>query len=350
MHAVDQFTPFLIVALLFGSAFASSSETAFFSLNRFQLRRIRERYRHAYDRIRTLLGHPTRLLIMILLINELVNLSISTIITELVQHTGERYLGPMQDRWLATTFISMAISIPVLLFFGEITPKVFATKMSKFVAIINSKLLMVIYRILFPFLWILDAAVGYSLRKFKAEGRDHLSKTMSILSEEDFMILMEQGHREGTVEKSEKKLIKNVFEFDDSSVEDVMTPIQQAFCIQSSSKISEVLPEIRIQKYSRVPVYQKTKRKIVGVLYLKDLLDLRSKPELANAEVKHLMTTQIMVVGPNTRLSVLFRRLKDAKTHMAIVQNDNDDAIGVVTMEDLLESIFGEIADERDMP
>lgn len=341
---------FAVVALILASAFASSSETAFFSLNRFQLRRIKERYRGAYGRIRTLLGRPSRLLIMILIINELVNITISSLVTESLQGFGHD--------WLVTTLVSMAITLPLLLFLGEITPKIIAAKMNRIVAMMNSRPLILLYKITLPLLWLLDSAIGFMLRRFKAEGRDHLSKTMSVLSEEDFMLLMEEGHREGTVDPSERKLIKNVFEFDDSTVAEVMTPISQAFSISASASISEVLPEIRLQKYSRVPVYHRNRRNIVGILYIKDLLALRHHPELAKLDVKSVMT-RAMHVGPNMRLSILFRRFKESKTHMAVVTASNtgpghslegDFAVGVVTMEDVLESIFGEIADERDVP
>ncbi|MBI3557716.1 MAG: HlyC/CorC family transporter [Deltaproteobacteria bacterium] len=341
---------FLAVILILILAFASSSETAFFSLNRFQLRRIKERYRTAYGRIRTLLARPSRLLIMILLLSELVNLLISSMVTQFLEkHFGGE--APGAREWYLITLGSMAISIPILLFFGEITPKVIAAKMNRIVAMVNSHVLIIIYKVLFPLLWVMDSAIGFVLRKLKAEGRDHLSKTMSILSEEDFMILMEEGHREGTVDPAERKLITNVFEFDDSTVSEVMTPISQAFSISATARIMDVLPDIRAQKFSRVPVFLKSRKNIVGILYVKDLLALRNHPDMHAIDVKSLMT-RAMFVGPNMRLSLLFRRFKESKTHMALVVNTvahEEEAVGVVTLEDVLESIFGEIADERDV-
>lgn len=350
---------FFIVFLIFVSAFAASSETAFFSLNRFQLRRIKERYRTAYDRIKTLLARPSRLLIMILVLNEVVNLTISSLVTEFLEK-NLHFSGSENQSWLVIALLSMLITIPTLLIVGEITPKLIATKMNRIVAIVNSRILIVMYNVLFPALWVMDTAIGFTLRKLKAEGRDHLAKTMQVLSEEDFVLLMEEGHKEGTVDPGERKLIKNVFEFDDSTVSEVMTPINQAFSISAESRVLDVMPEIRTQKFSRVPVFHKNKRNIVGIIYVKDLLALRNHPNLKELEVKTLMTRS-MFVGPNMRLSLLFRRFKEAKTHMAIVVNSvsrsriedgdhyDEEAIGVVTMEDVLESIFGEIADERDV-
>lgn len=358
-------TVFFLLCIL---AFASSSETAFFSLNRFQLRRIRERAKPAYNRIRRLLARPTRLLLMILLMSEIVNLALSTLVTQHLEHLLKGRYAP-EHEWYAIALLSMALTLPIILLVGEITPKVIAAKMNRVVAVVNSSALIWIYKVLFPVLWLLDAAIGTVLRKFKAEGRDHLSKTMQVLTEDDFVLLMEEGHREGTVDPAERKLIKNVFEFDDSLASEVMTPIAQAFCISASARLGEVLPEIRAQKFSRIPVFQKTRRNIVGMLYVKDLLPLRGSARFQDAEVRSVMTP-ILYVGPNMRLSLLFRRLKEAKTHMAIVVSADsagkigpsgvessserhnarsEEAIGIVTMEDALESIFGEIADERDV-
>lgn len=345
---------FFLIAL---SAFSSSSETAFFSLNRFQLRRIKERYQNAFERIQTLLGRPSRLLVLILLINELMSLSVSTLITELVDKNAPTLMSLMpglfsegnpRAQWILTAVASLVITLPLVLIFGEITPKVIAAKMNRFVAILNSWPLMVLYKFFHPLLWSFDQVIGFFLRHLKSQGRDYLSKTMTVLSEEDFMILMEEGHREGTVKPDEKKLIQNVLEFDDSTVSDVMTPIQQSFCISSQSTVAEVLPEIRSQKYSRIPAYLKQRRKIVGILYVKDLLALHRHPQMRELEVKSLMTPP-MIVAPEMKLSVLFRRFKENKTHMAICVDQNEEALGVVTMEDVLESIFGEIEDERDV-
>lgn len=347
-----------VLGLLLVSAFASSSETAFFSLNRFQLRRLRERYRDSYGRIRTLLAHPSRLLILILLINEIVNVTFSSLVAEMIQkNSGLFFNNPLfsspiahtpEREWLLATIMTLFVTLPTLLLVGEITPKVVAAKMNRIVALLNSRLLIVIYKLIFPLLWVLDAGITFTLRKFKAEGRDHLSKTMSVLSEEDFMLLMEEGHKEGTVAPKERRLITNVLEFDDSTVAEVMTPITQTFCVSAAAPIAEALPDIRSQKYSRIPVYQKNRRHIVGILYIKDLLALRTHPNLMEVDVKSLMAAP-MFVGPNMRLSVLFRRLKEEKTHMAVVVGEGDEAVGLVTMEDVLESIFGEISDERDV-
>ncbi len=338
----------VLFVLLCISAFASSSETALFSLNRFQLRRIREHHKKAYERIRKLLAKPTRLLVLILLTNEIVNISISSKITELLQSNHKKILKFLpfiksldsNQEWVFTALLSLCATLPLLLLFGEITPKIIASKVSRIVAILNTKILIILYYVFLPLLWTADTIIGFILRRFKAEGKDHLTKAMSLLTEEDFMILMEEGHREGTVGPEEKRLIKNVFEFDDSTVAEVMTPLSQVFCVSSNAKISEILPEMMNYKYSRIPIYQKSKKHIIGTLYLKDMLDIQRPPQEIEAKV---IMSPTMFVRSDTRLSVLFRRFKEAKTHLAVCVDSNEEALGIVTMEDLLECLFGEL-------
>lgn len=347
-----------VAILLFFSAFASSSETAFFSLNRFQVRRIRDRYRTAYGRISALLSHPGRLLVLILLINEIVNITISSLIAEMV-HANRAPLSYLLSwafqatdngnaEWLLVSFVSLAITIPILLIFGEITPKIIAVKINKLVAITNSKILSPLSILLRPVLAAIDGTIGFFLKGIKAKGRDPLSKTLSTLSEEDFLVLMEEGHREGTVNQDERELITNVLEFDDSTVSEVMIPIVDVFCLADDAKLWNVLPEIRAQKYSRIAVYRKTRRNIVGILYVKSLLKLQNNPNLREMPVREMMAPPLFV-KPDMHLSALFKKFKVTKTHIAICTDRHGGALGIATMEDVLESIFGDIEDERDV-
>ncbi|MGE4234470.1 MAG: hemolysin family protein [Bacteriovoracia bacterium] len=331
--------------LLFAAGFAASSETAFFSLNRFQLRRIRERFRPSYERIKMLLGRPSRLLILILLINECVNLTISSLIADLFH----RHTNIPSERWYVLVIASTSVSLPLILVFGEVTPKILAARMNRIIAIFNSGPLSFLYYLFFPFVWFFDKGVNSLLSKLKTAGKDPLSKTMSVLSEEDFLLLMDEGHREGTIYSEEKKLIQRVLDFDDSTVDEVMTPIQEAFCIPDTAMLSEFLPEIKAQKYSRIPVFHKTKKNIVGVLYVKDLLQIAKDADLSGLDIKSVMTPVSMFVSEAMRLSALFRKFKEEKTHMAFCTDEANQTLGVVTMEDVLENIFGEIEDERDI-
>ncbi len=342
MHPLPIDKVVLLFVLICISAFASSSETAFFSLNRFQLRRLRDHYKRAFTRIKKLLARPSRLLVLILLINEIVNINFTTTLTGLIE---KQFTNP---EWWKITVVTMLLSIPLLLLFGEITPKVIATKANQLVAMFNSKFLIWPYRILYPLIWIIDTVVHFGISGGKVEGKDDFSKTMAAISEEDFVTIMDEGAREGTVNQDEREMITNVLEFDDSNAHEVMTPIEKVFLIDENSKISDVLSEVKNQKFSRVPVFAENRKNVVGVLYVKSLLKIQSQPELLSSPVKEFMTP-IMNVRPEIRLAALFKKFKLAKTHLAACVNKENVCVGIVTMEDVLESIFGEIQDERDV-
>ncbi len=342
MHPLP-FDKVVLLFILIGiSAFAASSETAFFSLNRFQLRRLRDHYKRAFSRIKTLLARPSRLLVLILLINEIVNINFTTHLAQLVE------LQFKNPEWWIITIVTMLLTLPLILLLGEITPKVIATKANQLVAMFNSKILIVPYKVLYPLLWLIDTIVHFGISGGKVEGKDDFSKTMAAFSEEDFVTIMDEGAREGTVNQDEREMITNVLEFDDSNANEVMTDLDQVFTIEENKQVSEVLSEIRLQKFSRVPIYQGKAKNIVGVLYVKSLLKVQSQPDLLNSIVKNFMTP-IMQVKPEIRLAALFRRFKKAKTHLAACVDREGNTVGIVTMEDVLESIFGEIQDERDV-
>jgi len=340
----------VILILLGMAAFAASSETALFSLDRFHLRRLKERHKKAYERIRLLLDHPTKILIVILLINETANLAIANKFTSLIDHHQDKLLGPLPEQYrvLATTLLSTLLAAPLMVIFGEITPKIIASRLNRFVALVNSKLLIVLYKALYPLLWLLDGVITFALRGLKKGPRSHLSKAMNLLDEQDFVEILEEAHREGTLEPSERKLIQKVFKLDDNTCDEIMTPIADAFVLDEKVPLHEALKEIRNQKYSRIPVSSKSRRNIIGILYAKDLLRHRNI-DLKSAEMIGEMSIKPMYVSPNVNLSALFRRFKKSKVHIAVVQDANQQAIGIVTMEDVLESIFGEIEDERDI-
>lgn len=342
MHPLPIDKVVLLFVLICISAFASSSETAFFSLNRFQLRRLRDLYKRAFTRIKTLLARPSRLLVLILLINEIVNINFTTTLTSLVEQQLKN------SEWWHVSVITMLISLPLLLLFGEITPKVIATKANQLVAMFNSKILIVPYRLLYPLIWLIDTVVHFGISGGKVEGKDDFSKTMAAISEEDFVTIMDEGAREGTVNQDEREMITNVLEFDDSNAHEVMTPIDRVFSVDENIRVVDIISEIKTQKFSRVPVYQNEKKNIVGVLYVKSLLKMQSQPDLLNSPIRDFMTP-IMSVRPEIRLAALFKKFKIAKTHLASCVNKEGICVGIVTMEDVLESIFGEIQDERDV-
>ncbi len=263
-----------LIPLLILSSFASSSETALFSLDRFQMRNLRERHRASYGHIKTLLEHPTRLLIVILMVNEVANLSIASVITRFVESMqpwlartlGGPFAAEEPALLLTITLTSMFIGAPVTLIFGEVTPKIVASRLNRLIAAINSRVLILLYRVFFPVLWVLDNLITLALRSFGAKGKSHLSKFTNPLDESDFVELLEEAHKEGSLEPSERRLIHKVFRLDDVRCSQVMKPLADTFMIESHVYLKTVIKEIEREKYSRIPVYAKTRKSVVGVL------------------------------------------------------------------------------------
>ncbi len=343
---------FLLILLCI-SAFASSSETALFSLDRFQLRRIREKYVPAFQRISELLTHPTRTLIVILLLNETANVAMANFFTRNLSPQIQAWLLPWIDsaksRVILTAILSTLAATPVMLIFGEITPKVLAARFNRLIALVNSRPLHLIYKFLLPLLIVLDKIIGFFLRGIKAEKTGHLSKFVNPLDEEDFVHLVDEAQKEGTLKPAEKRLIQKVFHLDDVSCKQIMKPLAKAFLIEATSKMDEALPILQKEGYSRVPIYDGPISNITGILYLKDILIHAQKKPLKNLFAKDL-ATKAYLVSEKLSLNVLFRRFKKNRVHIAVVCDEHQIPVGIVTMEDLLETIFGQIADERDVP
>jgi CBS domain containing-hemolysin-like protein len=352
--AILAFLPVLLTL----SAFASSSETALFSLDRFQLRNLRERHKKAYFKIKKLLEHPTRLLIVILIINEIANLSIANVITRFVDANksflsnliGGPFLEGSRSQTIALTLATMLIGAPITLIFGEISPKIVAARMNKLVAVFNSRILNLVYNICYPLLVILDATITFVLKSFGAKGVSHLSKFLNPLDEADFVELLEEAHKEGSLEPSERRLIHKVFRLDDVRCSQIMKPLSETFMLEANSSIGLVMHQIEKEKYSRIPIFSKVRKNIVGVLYVKDLVKSSSLRRVDDRQnlIKDIMVKPMMIPA-STNLSALLRKFKRSKMHLAIVLDKNHEAAGIITLEDVLENIFGDIEDERDI-
>ena len=362
---------FVCVALILTSAFISGSEVAIFSLSRFQLRAMRDRFKPTWRLVRRLLAQPGGLLTTLLVTNELVNISLSTFIAEAVNDswatatTGEPTLlsrlihlkmsfFPSIPEWLFQLLIGTLVTTPILLVLCEATPKVIAARANLIFALIAAKPLTLLHRFMIPariilsrILRIVDWLLGNREPASEAERRnDEHGKPGTKLKEEDFLSMVEQGHAEGAIQTEELELIRKVFELDDRRVEDITTPLSQIKSLPAQMNVSDALGIMKHgTPFSRLPVFQQgNPSHIIGVLYSKDLLIARLDPGLASENVQSMMRKPF-VVSPNLKLGSLFRRFKQSQTHMAVVENADGTAIGVVTMTDVLEALFEDFLD-----
>jgi len=327
----------LLFLLVSASAFFSGSEVAMFSLRRVDRERLSQK-EHSADRIiLKMVSQPRRLIATILIGNECVNVAIGAVMAGLVPRVFVDY-SELQHALFATL-----LTLPLLLLFGEITPKTVALKTSVGWSRKSARMLWLFAKLVTPIRIVVRVVADLVMRPFHGHT---LANVPSELSEEEFKTLVDAGMAEGEVDMRERRLIQRVFEFGDKTVNQIMLPRKKIFALAYDLPAARLVEEIARGGYSRVPIYEKSLDRICGIVYAKDLVvqgaGLSSPRKLS--ELLH----EPLFVPRTVPLERLFRVFKQRKIHMAIVVNEYGRVVGVVTMEDLLEELFGEIADERE--
>ncbi len=332
----------LLVALVGASAFFSGTEVALFSLRRVERERMVRSERRSDQLVVRLLSRPRRLIATILVGNEFVNVSVSVTAAAIIH---QMFAGAGE---LGLTFMATALALPLLLFLGEITPKTVAFKIAPSWSRIASRPLHVFGIAIAPVRAVVRLIADLIMRPF---GGATLQSVPRDLSEDEFKALVDAGSAEGEVDARERRLIHRVFELGDKTVGEVMTPREQVFALPYDLPIARLVHEIAARGYSRVPIYQRSAdggRGVVrGIAYARDLvlpgIGLEQPGRLA--DVLH----EPIFVPRTLRAERLFRMFKARQKHMAIVVDEYGNLAGLVTMEDLLEELFGEIRDEREL-
>ncbi len=311
------------------AGFFSASETALFSLSRFQLRQLKQKSAVRFERIKHLLDRPTALVATVLLGNELTNVFISNLIAN---YYDDLSISPT----LVTVFNILTV-MPVIMIFGEITPKVIGAKAN--VALIPFLLspLWWFYRISFPLRFILENLVNFLTKPIRKKG----IKSTEQIKEEDIRMLLEDGKKKGAIRSKEQDMIQNVFEIDDDSVQELATPLKECLVVHQDDSPKSVIEKLNADFNARVPVRGDQFEQIVGIVYAKDLLNYINRDE-QEMKIRDLMKEPLFV-NPNMKVEVLFRRFRQMKRHIAIVEDKQGKALGVVTMEDILDQLFGEL-------
>jgi CBS domain containing-hemolysin-like protein len=282
--------------------------------------------------VERLLDTPRRLLVTIIVGNEVVNIVLSATAAALfISLFGER------GEWLAIAAVA-----PVLFLFGEAVPKIFGKTYSMRLSSLVAPLMTLVQKAVFPAVWLLEGISGLILGSFrKKEAADS-----DALMEVEFRSLVDAGHEEGIIDASQRDLIHRVFDLADTPVEDIMTPRVDMFCLPVSTSPQALRREIIEQGYSRVPLYGTGPDDIVGILYARDLLGLMAEGK-APASAEPLLRKPFFVPEERSADQVL-RDFQKRNMHVAIVVDEYGGISGLVTMEDILEALFGDIYDERD--
>ncbi|MFA5887310.1 MAG: hemolysin family protein [Candidatus Nanoarchaeia archaeon] len=320
----------LLVALIVLSAFFSASEIAIFSTSTAKVRSLLEKGVRGSKKLDYLKSNPKKTLSTILIGNNIVNISASSIATML----AIRVFGDLG------TGLATGAMVLLILVFGEISPKAYATHHAEPVALFAAPILLFLMKALYPIVIIFE----FTARKLT--GTESGMKPQAV-TEEELKATLEMSAASGNVKKEEKEMIESVLRFNDITVREVMTHRSEMVCIDESMKIKDAAEIMEAEGFSRYPVNKKSKENIVGAVHIKDVFFAATKGN-GNKPMKSV-TTKIEFVPQHMLLNQLFKEFQDKQMHMAIVANDHGEVIGLVTLEDLLEELVGEIIDETDV-
>ena len=319
----------ILACLLLLSAFFSLSETAFTSLNEIRIENLAKKHRSARAVMRLNKNYDA-LLSTILIGNNIVNIATSAIATVLfVKYYGD--LGP--------TLSTIVVTIVVLIF-GEVTPKSLAKQRPEMFARINVWLLYFFHFLFFPISIVL-AGIQKLIKVLV-----HQSKEEEVpYTEEEFSMLVEDMNEARVLNDIEEDIIQNTIEYGDTKVEEVMIKAKDVHYVKRAMTLQQICEEFVRTNRSRMVVTKNSKLdSAYGVIHQKDLFELLVKGE---KNVSKIIMTDIVVCKPTHKISRLFKKLQAAHQHLAIVK-DEDKVVGIVTMEDILEELVGEIKDEND--
>ncbi|MEN9723779.1 MAG: hypothetical protein RJB38_1765 [Pseudomonadota bacterium] len=330
----------LICGALVGcSAFLSASEIAIFSLSRFQLRGLRDRFKPAQRKIKKLQTDASGLLITVLILNEVVNISLSTLLTGII----DRWLGGEAAPWLVKTLLGVLITTPVVLLFCEVTPKTIAARGNTLIAPLVATPIHALYQVMRP----LRSCIRWIIDLFGRPTENAPADRHSPLNEAEFMVMVEEGHREGAIQRSELDLIRNVFAMEETPIHQIMTPLAQVQTLNESLTVSQAIEQVRLLKLARIPIMSKTNKEVQGILYMKDLLRARLNPALASSAITPLLHRPLRVPS-QMPINRVFKRFRQSQTHIAIVEDSNQSPIGVVTLDQILDDLLEELLTRKD--
>lgn len=326
-------SPLLLILLLLAiSAFFSAAETVIFSLSRAQVRRFQESKIWIVQLAGRLLENPRSYLSSILLGNEFSNFALSMTIALLIARV--LVLQPDQE-----FFVSLGIITPVILLGAEMFPKNIAILVAPHVAPIIVPLLHVFHVVIMPLRVILNSISDAVVRMLGGSPEQH----QPLVLEQEFRQLVDLGTSHGVVGEEEREIIHNVFEFSDKTVRSIMVPRDRLFTLHVGMPYERMLEQIQATEFRRIPLHDRDQDDIVGVLHVQSLFSLRHLQQPANLEQIRTLLHEPLFVTPDEPLELLLRKIQQMRIHMALVRGQDGKILGVVTLHDVLEAIFGEI-------
>lgn len=329
----------LLVLLLMGSAFFSGTEIAFTSLNKLRLKKEADQATKAEKLVLYICNHYDNALSTVLIGNNLVNIGATSIATVIAVSLAATSQGKISDD-TASSIVTIVMTI-VILIVGEITPKMLAKRYNEVIVRVVCWPLMALMILLYPAVLLSTAIVNlFSLLWRRKKGEENVT-----ITEEDLESILDTVEDEGIIDENQTELLQSALEFTDLSASDILTPRIDVIGLEVNDSLEKVLEVINESQFSRYPVYDRTIDHVVGVIYVKHLL--RELVENKNLEWQSFMLEHIFI-PESMKLNDIMEEFRKNQMHMAIVADEYGGTAGIVTMEDVLEQLVGEIWDEND--
>ncbi|MBD3164700.1 DUF21 domain-containing protein [Candidatus Woesearchaeota archaeon] len=316
-----------LIILIGLSGIFSGSETALISVSRFKVGFFLKKKKKGSVALSRLKETPHRMLITLLICNNAVNIAASVIATNAALKIFE--FSPLAYATGIMTFL--------ILLFGEIVPKSIATSHANSISLIMAPIVYWLSIILYPVIAVFDFLTVHVFR---------VKLMQPKITEEEVRNIVDIAREEGGIDKQEKELIHRIFKFDDTDVDEIKVPRTDMIMINVKSKLKDALDIIKKKHYSRLPVFESTRDKIVGIFYFKDALDYIKKKRY-NIPIEKLMR-QAAFIPETKKIDETLKFLQKKNQQMAIIVDEHGGVSGLVTMEDILEEIVGEIRDETE--
>ena len=329
METSDIIQLVIVIILLSASAFFSSAETALMTSNKLRMRNLAENGDKRAAKVLKVTENTDKMLSAILIGNNIVNLTASSISTALtLKIFGSRLVG------IATGILTFLILV-----FGEITPKNVASKNAENMALAYIGVISFLVTLLTPVIFIVNTVAKFVISIFNKNGDDN-----NAVTEEELRAMVEYSHEEGVIENEEKKMIVNVVDFGDTVAGDIMVPRVDMVMVDEKSSYEEILQVFREERYTRIPVYEETPDNVIGILNVKDFLLIEDKE---NFVMKELLREPLYTYEYK-KTSALMMDMRKTGANIVIVLDEYGITAGLITLEDMLEEIVGEIRDEFD--
>ena len=319
----------IIIILLLLSAFFSSAETAFTMVNKIRIRSLIEDGNKRAITVGKIIDNSGKMLSAILIGNNIVNISASALMTSLTIRLWGSY----------ATGIATGVMTVLVLIFGEITPKTTATIYAEKFALVYAPVVYFIMFIFTPVIFIIDKLSGVILKLIHVDANNKHNK----ITEEELRTFVQVSHEDGVIESNEKKIINNLFDFGDTEAKDVMIPRIDMTLADVNTGYDDIIELFRETKYTRIPIYEGNPDNVIGILNIKELILSQHN----DFNIRSIMRKPFFTYE-HKNTSELFNVMQRSSHSISIVLDEYGSTVGMITTEDLLEEIVGEIRDEYD--